>query len=83
MQDELDWSKIEEVALALLALTMHERGGVTAAWKGLDWDVTDRLHERGWIGDPKSKNKSVAFTEEGEQLAEAFLRKHFSLAQEG
>lgn len=83
MNQELDWPKLEEVALALLALTKHERGGATAAWKGLDWELTDRLHQRGWIFDPQGKSKSVVFTEQGAQLADEFLQKHFGTGREG
>lgn len=53
---------IDEVSLALLYLTLHDR---YRAWKGFDWDVLNRLHERGFIEDPVNKTKSVIFTEEG------------------
>ena len=75
MSDEnVDWDKVEEVALALLGLTLHDERRV---WKGLSWDITDRLHERGWMFDPKGKAKSVALTDEGLKLAEEFFLKHF------
>ena len=74
---EYDLDKIDEAALALLALTMFEDHGVNRAWKGMDWDVTDRLEAKGWIADAKGKNKSVIFTEQGKKLALAFLEKHF------
>jgi hypothetical protein len=75
---ELDAEKLAEVALALLSLTLH--GG--RVWKALDWDLMNLLHGKGWIGDPISKTKSVVITEEGEELAQAFLHKHFSHASE-
>jgi hypothetical protein len=71
---ELDHDKLAETALAILSLTLHDRGRV---WKGLDWALIDLLHEKGWIVDPRSKAKSVVLTEEGERLAGEFLRKHF------
>lgn len=37
----------------------------------------DRLHQKGYIGDPKSKAKSVTLTEEGARLSEELFRKHF------
>ena len=40
------------------------------------------LHQKGWIDDPISKNKSVLLTEDGERLAEVFLLKHFSEMRE-
>jgi predicted transcriptional regulator len=76
----LDMDKIDEVALALLAFGRHKDGSVTRMWKGLDWDIMNRLHENGWIADPKSKAKSVILTEEGERLAEEFVEKHFAMS---
>jgi hypothetical protein len=72
--EKIDWDKVDEVALALLSLTLD---GDRRAWKGLAWDVTNRLHEKGWIFDPKNKAKSVVFTEEGEHRANEVFRKHF------
>lgn len=60
---------IDEVALALLYLTLHDR---YRAWKGFDWDVLNRLYERGFIEDPVNKTKSVIFTEEGLRESEIF-----------
>jgi hypothetical protein len=62
---EYDNDKIDRTVLALLSLTLHDVddfGG--RAWKGYDWDVLDRLHEKGWIGDPVSKARSVVLTPE-------------------
>jgi hypothetical protein len=39
----------------------------------------NRLHEKGYIGDPKSKAKSVYLTEVGAKLSETFFKKHFDL----
>jgi len=36
-----------------------------------------RLHGKGYIGNPKSKAKSVTLTENGERLSEEFFKKHF------
>jgi hypothetical protein len=47
------------------------------AWKGHDWAALDRLHQKGMIGDPKSKAKSVVLTEEGLVKAEAHFRELF------
>lgn len=66
--------KVDEAALALLYLTLHND---YRAWKGLDWDIMNRLHEAGYILDPKNKNKSVEFTQEGLQRAEALFTKLF------
>ena len=75
--DNLDQEKVAEAALAILSLSrVVEPYGVTA-WKGLDWDVMDLLHERGWISDPVGKQKSVGITDEGVKLSEQFLEKYF------
>ena len=64
------------MALALLYLTsFQEKGYGWRACKGMDWDVMNRLHEKGYIGNPKSKAKSVALTEEGARLSEALFQK--------
>jgi hypothetical protein len=75
---DVDQDKLAEVALALLSLTTFTDHGLTRAWKGLDWDVLDLLHARGWILDPKGKAKSVVLTAQGEQLANAMLTKHLT-----
>ncbi len=75
--DYLDQEKLAEAALAILSLTAMGDEFGTRAWKGMDWELTDLLHEKGWIGDPKGKAKSVVFTEEGATLAPIYLEKHF------
>lgn len=52
--------------------------GEDRTWKGLDWSITDRLHEKGYISNPKSKAKSVRFTEEGLEEAKKQAKKLFS-----
>lgn len=74
--DDIDKEKLAEIALALLAAGAFEEYGLTRAWKGMDWDVTDILFEKGWIEDPKTKSKSVIFTEDGKALGEEFVRKY-------
>jgi Domain of unknown function (DUF6429) len=77
---DLDKDKIDEAVLALLWLT---RSGPGRAWKGHDWDTLDRLYEKGMIGDPKSKAKSVWFTEEGLAESERLFKKLFGKAGGG
>jgi Domain of unknown function (DUF6429) len=74
LPNDIDTDRLAEAALAILSLTLHDGGGV---WKGLDWELMGLLHDKGWIVDPASKAKSVVLTEEGEQLAQQFLRRHF------
>jgi len=77
---EYDKDKIDEMVLALLYLTTFKNGSGYRAWKGMDWDVMNRLHEKGYIGNPKSKAKSVALSDEGVKLSEELFEKHFSLS---
>ncbi|WP_182871401.1 DUF6429 family protein [Rhodopirellula sp. JC639] len=63
---QYDTDKIDDAVLALLALTLHDENEFGArAWKGHDWDVLGRLHEKGMIHDPVGKAKSVALTPDG------------------
>jgi preprotein translocase subunit SecA len=72
---DIDEDKIDEAALALLYLTLHEQ---RRAWKQLDWNVTNRLHEKGFILDPISKTKSVVLTDEGLKKSEQLFKALFS-----
>lgn len=74
---EYDEDKLDEMVLALLYLTMFEDKPSWRAWKSHDWDALDRLHEKGYISDPKSKAKSVVMTEEGAKRATELFEKHF------
>jgi hypothetical protein len=76
---DLDTDKIDDAVLALLVLGLH-RGG--RAWKGYDWEAMNRLHEQGYITDPRGRAKSVVFTEEGLARAEPLLVKLFGKAAE-
>jgi hypothetical protein len=70
----LNTDKIDDAALALLYLTLHDDN---RAWKGLDWDVLARLHDKGMIHDPVGKVKSVVFTHEGLQQAKKLFETMF------
>jgi len=48
--------------LAFLQLTLQDGA---RAWKGFDFEVMDRLFEKGYIFDPKNKSKSVVLSPEG------------------
>ena len=71
---DIDEDKVDEAALALLYLTLHDK---FRAWKQIDFDVMNRLHEKGYILDPVGKKKSVAFTDEGLELSEQLFQKLF------
>ena len=69
-----DTGKVDEVVLGLLYLNLVTTG---RPWKGLDWDALDRLHVRGLISNPKSKARSVDFTEVGLRRGEEAFLRHF------
>lgn len=75
----LKTEEIDEAVLGLLFLNVFKHHGQVRAWKTFDWDAMDRLYELGFIGDPKSKAKSVPLTAEGVTLAEECFRKRFAL----
>jgi hypothetical protein len=72
---EYDEQKIDRAALALLYLAHNPE--TYRSWRSIDWGVTDRLFEAGLILDPKNKNKSIQFTEEGLLLAKQAFVKDF------
>jgi hypothetical protein len=75
---EYDYDKIDDVVLALMCLTLHDLAyGTARAWKGFDWDVLDRLYEKGWILDSKGKAKSVILTEAGLARAQQLFDSYF------
>jgi hypothetical protein len=75
----IDDDKVDEVVLALLQLTAFKDGDCHRAWKGHDWDVMSRLHEKGFIGDPVGKAKSVTLTEAGLNKSRELFEKHFEV----
>jgi hypothetical protein len=71
----LDNDKIDQAVLALLYLGLHDDD---RAWKGFDWEAMNRLHDKGFISDPRGKAKSVVFTEAGLSEARRLLHALFS-----
>ena len=76
---EYDKNKVDEAVLALLFLTSfrHGKDELARAWKGHDWDALNRLHEKGYISNPKGKAKSIVLSEEGEKLSTELFKKYF------
>jgi predicted GNAT superfamily acetyltransferase len=72
---EPDFDKIDNTVLALLYLTLHDE---VRAWKGFDFDVMDRLFEKGYILDPRNKTKSVILTEKGLEKSKELFTKLFT-----
>jgi hypothetical protein len=77
---EMNTDKIDDCTLALLHLVTWERkeGLGARAWKSFDWDTMDRLHEAGYISDPKGKAKSVVMTEDGFKRSKELFRRFFA-----
>ncbi len=73
---EIDRDKIDDTILALLYLTLDRDG---RAWKGFDWSAMNRLYEKGFIGDPVNKAKSVWLTDEGIARSERLFREMFGM----
>lgn len=72
---EYDYEAIDEATLALMYLTSAHGGSAT--WKGYDWDTTNRLHEKGLLGNPATRNKSIPLTPEGQARCEELFKKLF------
>ena len=72
---EVDKEKIDEAVLALLYLTLHDE---RRAWKGMDFEVMNRLHEKGFIDNPVNTTKSVWLTDEGLKKSKKLFEKLFS-----
>ena len=68
---------VDDAVLALLWLTLHDGH---RAWKGYDWDVLGRLHEKGLIQDPVGKAKSVVLTNDGLRRSEELFKALFTNA---
>ena len=66
--------KIDEATLALLYLVTWREKCSIRAWKSFEWETMDRIYEKGYISDPKSKAKSVAMTDEGYRKAEELFQ---------
>lgn len=78
MEYDYDTEKVDEAVLALLYLTLHDQDEYGArAWKGHDWDALARLHEKGYLRDPKNKAKSVVLSNDGIEKSRELFEKLF------
>jgi hypothetical protein len=75
---DIDYTKVDDYTLALLYLVSSKDKFGTRAWKSFDWETMNRLHEKGYISNPKSKSKSVVLTEEGHSRAKELFEKLFA-----
>lgn len=74
-----DENKIDDATLALLYLVSwkQKKDFPVSAWKSFDWETMNRLHEKGFISDPKSKAKSVRMSDEGYRKAKQLFEQMF------
>ena len=78
---DYDKDKVDEMVLAMLYLTSSHDQYATRAWKGLDWAAMNRLHEKGYIGDPKGKGPTVDLSEEGARLSKELFFEYFGIRE--
>jgi len=76
---EYDKDKEDDLVLSLMYLGMFTKHSVRRAWKSFDWDALDRLHEKGYISNPRSAAKSVAVNDSRAKMAESLFKKHFGI----
>jgi hypothetical protein len=48
-----------------------------------DWNAMERLHQKGYLADPRGKAKSVVITDEGRIKAEQLFRPFFTRERQG
>ncbi|MBV4485235.1 hypothetical protein HU727_006500 [Pseudomonas sp. SWRI153] len=76
---EYDEKLIDDAVLALLAAYSSDDGN---AWKGYDFEIMNRLHERGLISNPVNRNKSIWLTGEGLERGRQIAGRMFGVTGE-
>lgn len=74
---QIDNDKIDDMVLALLHFTSFKEHDIVRTWKGHDWDALNRLHEKGFISDPRCKAKSVIFSDDGAKRSMELFKTFF------
>jgi len=70
--------KVDDLTLALMFLGVHDEDTSGArSWKGFDWDALNRLHRKGFIGNPVGKAKSVTLSKEGLDRSRELFQSNF------
>jgi hypothetical protein len=72
-----DWEKVQEVAIALLGLTEHQRKERLRVRPEIPF--LDTFEDEGWIEDSNTSLGWVWLTEAGQARAREMLRKHFGI----
>lgn len=70
-----DMTKVEDAVLALMAFFAFDE---CVAWRTYDFGVPDALFEKGFIGDPRSKDKSTVLTPDGLQRGKELAARLFA-----
>jgi hypothetical protein len=79
----VNWEEVDHAALALMHLTTSTgRGAPARSWKGFDWDILDRMFERGWISDPRTSAKSVVIFDAAVRLSRELFERRFGTIDE-
>jgi hypothetical protein len=73
---DYDPEAVDAATLGLMYLGLAHEG--TAVWKGYPWEVTERLHEAGYIENPQTKNKLIALTAKGKAAIEVNYQRLFA-----
>jgi hypothetical protein len=74
---EFDKDKVDDMYLALLYLTSSTDKYGTRAWKGIDLNVLNRLHQKGYISDPGEKGPTLQLSREGAERSKKLFEEHF------
>jgi hypothetical protein len=78
---EYDRDKVNDMVLALLQLTSTTDRYGTRAWKGLDAQTLDRLHQKGWISDPRAKSPTLELSIEGAKRSRELFARYFQSSE--
>lgn len=73
---EYDKDKADELTLALMYIVMSKERDGGRAWKGFDLQILTRLHQKGWITEPKLREMTLTVTPDGVRKAEEMYRKY-------
>ena len=74
---EYNQEKVDDMILALLYLTSSTDKYGTRAWKGLDWQVLDRLYKKGYISDPREKVPTMQLSDAGAKRSKQLFEDNF------
>lgn len=71
---EYNQDKVDDMVLALMYLGTFGDRSARRAWKSFNWDALDRLHQKGYISNPKSTAKSVVVDDTGVERMESLFK---------